>query len=55
MELDGRHHYSDAGFEADRERTEFLNLHGIRVLRFENKEVFEQLDGVLEEIRLALL
>lgn len=53
VELDGRHHFSDAGFEAESERTAFLNCHGIRVLRFENKVVFEQLDGVLEEIRLA--
>ncbi|KAA9345693.1 endonuclease domain-containing protein [Adhaeribacter soli] len=53
VELDGRHHFSDAGFEADSERSAFLESHGIKVLRFENKEVFEQLDGVLEEIRLA--
>ena len=55
VELDGRHHFSEAGFEADSERTEFLNRHVIRVLRFENKDVFEHLEGVLEEIRLAFL
>ncbi|MBK0402683.1 endonuclease domain-containing protein [Adhaeribacter sp. BT258] len=53
VELDGKHHFSDAGFEADLVRTEFLNGYGIRVLRFENKEVFENLDGVLQEIRNA--
>lgn len=53
VELDGRHHFSEAGFEADSERTAFLNSYGIKVLRFENKEMFEQLDGILEEIRLA--
>ncbi|MFC5272353.1 endonuclease domain-containing protein [Adhaeribacter terreus] len=53
VELDGRHHFSEAGFAADSERTAFLNSHGIRVLRFENDAVFEQLDGVLEEIRNA--
>ena len=53
VELDGRHHFSDAGFEVDSGRTAFLNSLGIRVLRFENKVVFEQLDGVLEEIRNA--
>ena len=51
IELDGRHHFSDVGFEADSERSTFLHSHGIRVLRFENKDVFENLDGVLEEIR----
>src|SRR5688572_23095747 len=47
VELDGRHHFSDAGFVADSERTVFLESNGIRVLRFENKDVFEQLEGVL--------
>ncbi len=54
VELDGRHHFSDAGFEADSERTKFLNGFGIRVLRFENKDVFENLEGVLQEIRNKL-
>ena len=53
VELDGRHHFSDAGLAADEERTGFLNSHGIKVLRFENKEVFENLEGVLQEIRNA--
>lgn len=53
VELDGKPHFSDAGFEADQERTEFLEIYGIRVLRFENKEVFENLEGVLQEIRIA--
>ena len=53
VELDGRHHFSEAGFEADLERTAFLESHGIKVLRFENKEVFENLDGVLQAIRNA--
>ena len=51
IELDGRHHFSDSGFEMDSDRSAFLKSHGIKVLRFENKEVFENLDGVLEEIR----
>ena len=55
VELDGRHHFSEAGFEADSERTAFLESFGIRVLRFENELVFTNLDGVLEEIRHAFL
>jgi very-short-patch-repair endonuclease len=35
----------------DDERTEFLNKQGIRVIRFENVEVFESMEYVLEEIR----
>ncbi len=50
IELDGKDHFTDNGFERDEARTKFLKNLNIRVLRFENKEVFEQLDGVLAEI-----
>lgn len=53
IELDGAGHYNDAGFEYDQERTLFLNNLGIRVIRFENKEVFEALESVLECIKNA--
>jgi very-short-patch-repair endonuclease len=51
IELDGKVHFTDNAFEADTVRTEYLNSLNIKVIRFENKEVFEQLEGVLEEIR----
>ena len=51
LELDGKVHFTDNAFEADTVRTEYLNSLNIKVIRFENKEVFEQLEGVLEEIR----
>jgi very-short-patch-repair endonuclease len=51
IELDGKVHFTDNAFEADTVRTEYLNSLNIRIIRFENKEVFEQLEGVLEEIR----
>ena len=51
IELDGQDHFTDSGFEYDRQRTGYLNSLNIRVIRFENKEVFENLEGVLEEIR----
>jgi very-short-patch-repair endonuclease len=51
IELDGAHHYTLTGSEHDYNRTNFLNGLNIRVLRFENKLVFEQLDWVLGEIR----
>jgi len=51
IELDGKDHFSDNGYEADAFRTAYLNSLNIRIIRFENKEVFEQLEGVLEEIR----
>ncbi len=50
IELDGKEHFTDNGFERDEKRTEYLNSLHIRVLRFENREVFDQLAGVLAEI-----
>ncbi len=50
IELDGQVHYSAAATEADQERDQYLRQLNIRVLRFENKEVFESLDAVLHEI-----
>lgn len=51
VELDGADHYTTAGFEYDEERTKFLNAQGIKVIRFENIEVFQALESVLEEIK----
>ena len=51
IELDGQPHYTKEGLMNDKERDAFLLEQGISVLRFENKRVFEDLDGVLGEIR----
>ncbi len=50
IELDGRDHFTNNGFARNEARTKYLNSLDIRVIRFENKEVFEQLDGVLAGI-----
>ena len=42
------------GEELDAKRTEFLKRFNVRVIRFENKEVFESMEFVLEEIRQNL-
>jgi len=39
-----------AAQERDAQRSEFLRRAGIRVLRFENREVRENLEGVLKQI-----
>jgi very-short-patch-repair endonuclease len=54
VELDGDGHISIQGEELDARRTEFLSRFNVKVIRFENKEVFESLDFVLEEIRQNL-
>ena len=51
IELDGAGHFEDKQAEYDQERDLFLNHCGIKVLRFENKVVFDNPDGLLESVR----
>jgi very-short-patch-repair endonuclease len=51
VELDGDGHMTESGAEWDVKRTDFLKRFNVRVIRFENREVFENIEGVLEEIR----
>lgn len=50
IELDGDQHYTDEGIREDQKRDEYLNSLGMRVLRFSDREVFENLEGVVERI-----
>ncbi len=51
VELDGAYHLNFANQNKDFERDKQLNQLGFKVIRFENKEVFENLEGVLNEIK----
>ena len=51
VELDGSRHFSSLGAMEDRERTAYLESKGIRVVRFENREVFEETEWMLDVIR----
>ena len=51
IELDGEVHFNERACQADYERSLFLEYFGIRILRFENKWVFEEPDLVLGRIR----
>lgn len=51
IELDGHEHFTVNGDERDFIRDEYLRTLNIKVLRFENKEVFDNIVGVLEEIK----
>lgn len=55
IELDGAHHFTEEGMEYDERRTRFLNSFEIRVLRFENEEVFQGPEDVLREIKKHFL
>jgi very-short-patch-repair endonuclease len=54
IEVDGGTHSTDTEVERDAARTELLNAQGYGILRFLNDEVFHNIDGVLETIRLKL-
>ncbi|KAA9333016.1 endonuclease domain-containing protein [Hymenobacter busanensis] len=53
VELDGQGHFDVVGAAHDTARTAYLDSVGIRVIRFENKLVFEQMDWVLAAITAA--
>jgi len=51
IELDGKHHYTKEGLQKDKERDDHLDLMNKKVLRFENKEVLNNLTEVLKSIK----
>lgn len=55
IELDGGQHNEDVNKAKDTTRTEWLQKEGYQVLRFWDNEVFINLEGVLEKVRLNLL
>ena len=55
IELDGSVHDEPGAVEYDYDRSQFLKKYGIKIIRFENKEVFEIPENVIEAIRQELL
>ncbi|WP_051286323.1 endonuclease domain-containing protein [Salinimicrobium terrae] len=51
IELDGLYHMNPTNEEKDALRTRKLEELNLKVIRFENRTVFENLDWVLEEIK----
>jgi very-short-patch-repair endonuclease len=54
VEVDGATHSSEAELARDRRRTAWLEREGYRILRVRNAEVFEEAEGVLATILVAL-
>jgi very-short-patch-repair endonuclease len=54
IELDGDRHFSITMDEYEARRTKYLEEEGLRIIRFENKELYDNLEGVLETIKEAL-
>ena len=50
IELDGGQHYSETGKAKDRARGDVLAEMGVKVLRFSDKDVFENIGAVMEGI-----
>ena len=51
IELDGAGHFTTEGISYDEARTQYLNSLNIKVIRFENKLIFNDLASVLSEIK----
>ena len=54
IELDGSQHYEEANMQKDNERTQFLELYDLRVLRIPNNEVNQNFDDVCQQIALMV-
>jgi len=50
IEVDGGQHYTEEGREKDRQRDEQMTDVGLRVLRFSDRDVLENIDAVMEKI-----
>jgi very-short-patch-repair endonuclease len=50
IEIDGGQHYSEEGLEMDKLRDRHTTNLGLRVLRFTNLDVLQNIEGVLEHI-----
>ena len=51
VELDGNEHYTVIGKFNDERREEYLNSLGIKIIRFENKDIWCSTDLILETIK----
>ncbi len=50
VEVDGGQHYSEEGQVPDAKRDAYLARQGLKVLRFSDADVLNNLDGVLESV-----
>jgi very-short-patch-repair endonuclease len=54
VEVDGATHSTDAERRSDARRANVLHQHGYRIVRFNNDEIYRNLDGVLQTILAQL-
>jgi len=51
IELDGADHFTPEGSEADEIRNSYLQELDIKVLRYENRDIYYNLEAVLDDIK----
>ncbi|HOK80203.1 MAG TPA: endonuclease domain-containing protein [bacterium] len=50
IEIDGGQHYEDDGRRKDEMRDKFLSGIGLKILRFSDRDVIENIEGVVEHV-----
>lgn len=55
VELDGDSHFSEDAQKHDIERQEYIEQFGIKFLRFTNKDVYTNVNGVMQTIYEAIV
>ena len=50
IEIDGGEHYSDEKSKSDEDRDKYMEKNGLKVLRYSNLEVLQNIEAVLEHI-----
>ncbi len=54
IEIDGDSHFSEDGIKHDKQRTGYLKSEGIDVIRFTNNDVYNNIENVLEDIKMFI-
>ena len=55
IEVDGGQHYSEERMNKDKQRDDYLSSLGFKILRFSDREVFKNIEGILEKICRCLI
>lgn len=50
IEIDGDSHFDSHGLAYDKERDAYMEALGIRVMRFTNRDIMDNMDGVLQKL-----
>ena len=53
IEIDGNSHNKKQGYDSERDK--FLQQIGITTLRFTNKEIFNNIDGIKNKLKISLV